>query len=286
MLQSHATRLAALAIERNLAEEALRNSWNVAAGRWAMRAGSKADGSDLGAATSLQLERSAATDLSFAPRTTTVFDFILEAPGEDPSTRPDLGIGMDDVSLKGRALTVIVHSLGSAAAPGGTLFLEDSSGRTVTSTKIAALAAPTDLQPKKARVRLSVPAGAAVETQRARVDDRDRIARAESGVEAIAGEDINEGAGPARDERVAFLDEAGSGTGWHERIDVEARARLYLLRQCGDRTGEHQHYDRSGDRARAGVRLAVAAAVTARGSPPCGGCPRAGRRSSRRGRAS
>jgi hypothetical protein len=157
-------------------QRAQMSSWNVAAGRWAMRAGSKADGSDLGAATSLQLERSAATDLSFAPRTTTVFDFILEAPGEDPSTRPDLGIGMDDVSLKGRALTVIVHSLGSAAAPGGTLFLEDSSGRTVTSTKIAALAAPTDLQPKKARVRLTVPTGAAVETLRLRLalDDGER----------------------------------------------------------------------------------------------------------------
>jgi hypothetical protein len=71
--------------------------------------------------------------------------------------------------LKGRALTVIVHSLGSAAAPGSTLFLEDSSGRTVASTKIAALAAPTDLMPKKARVRLTVPAGVAVETLRLRL---------------------------------------------------------------------------------------------------------------------
>ncbi len=74
---------------------------------------------------------------------------LTRSAGEDPSTRPDLGIGIDDVSLKGRALTVIVHSLGSAAAPGSMLFLEDSSGRTVASTKIAALAAPTDLMPKR-----------------------------------------------------------------------------------------------------------------------------------------
>ncbi|WP_321164329.1 LamG-like jellyroll fold domain-containing protein [Sphingomonas sp. Root241] len=145
------------------------STWNVAAGRWTMRAGTQADGSDLGAPSPLELERSAAADLVFAPRATSVFDFTLDQPGGDPSTRPDLGIGVDDVSLKGRALTVIVHSLGSATAPGSTLYLEDSSGRTVASTKIAALAAPTDLMPKTARVRLTVPAGVAVETLRLRL---------------------------------------------------------------------------------------------------------------------
>lgn len=89
---------------------------------------------------------------------------LTRSAGGDLSIRPDLGIGVGDVCLNGRALAVIVHRPGLAAAPGGTLFLEDSSGRTVASTKIAALAAPTDLTPKKARVRLMVPAGAAVET--------------------------------------------------------------------------------------------------------------------------
>lgn len=91
---------------------------------------------------------------------------VARAACAGPSIRPDLGIGVDDVSLNGRGLAVIVHRLGSAAAPGGTLFLEDSSGRTVASTKIAALAAPTDPMPRKARVRLTVPAGVAVETPR------------------------------------------------------------------------------------------------------------------------
>jgi hypothetical protein len=53
------------------------------------------------------------------------------------------------------------------------LYLEDSSGRAVASTKIAALAAPTDLMPKKARVRLTVPAGVAVETLRLRLAPAD-----------------------------------------------------------------------------------------------------------------
>ncbi|AQR72344.1 LamG-like jellyroll fold domain-containing protein [Sphingomonas sp. LM7] len=151
------------------AQHAEMSSWNVAAGRWTTRAGTKADGSDLGAGSPLELERSATAELSFAPRATTVFDFTLEQPGEDPSIRPDLGIGVDDVSLKGRAVTVTVHSLGSAAAPGGTLFLEEPSGRTLASMKIAALPAPTDLMPKTAKVRLMVPAGAAIATLRLRV---------------------------------------------------------------------------------------------------------------------
>lgn len=98
---------------------------------------------------------------------------LTRSAGGDLSIRPDLGIGVGDTRLKARARSVIVCGLGSAAAPGGTLFLEDSSGRTVASTKIAALAAPTDLMPKKARVRLMVPAGAAVETPRLRLARRD-----------------------------------------------------------------------------------------------------------------
>ena len=100
-------------------------------------------------------------------------DALTRSAGENPSIRPDLGIEVGDVCLNGRALAVIVHGPGLAAAPGGTLFLEDSSGRTVASTKIAALAAPTDLMPKKARVRLMVPAGVAVETPRLRLALRD-----------------------------------------------------------------------------------------------------------------
>lgn len=94
---------------------------------------------------------------------------VARSAGGDLWIRPDLGIGVDVVSLNDRALAVIAQRLGSAAASGGTLFLEDSSGRTVASTTIAALAAPTDLMPNKARVRPTVPAGVAVETPRLRL---------------------------------------------------------------------------------------------------------------------
>jgi hypothetical protein len=90
---------------------------------------------------------------------------LTPAAPAQKANRPDLGIGADDASLKAHTHTVIVRNLGSAATPGGTLFLEGSSGRTATSTKIAALAAPTDLTPKTVRVRFTVPAGVAVEAR-------------------------------------------------------------------------------------------------------------------------
>lgn len=78
-------------------------------------------------------------------------------------TCPDLDIAARHVFLNKRAPVVIVCGLGPAAARGRTLFLEDSSGRTVTSTKIAAPAAPTDLTTETVQVRCAVPAGAAVD---------------------------------------------------------------------------------------------------------------------------
>ena len=44
---------------------------------------------------------------------------------------PDLGIGADDVTRKGRAVQVTVHSLGSRDAPAGKVWVEDAAGRTV-----------------------------------------------------------------------------------------------------------------------------------------------------------
>ena len=61
----------------------------------------------------------------------------------------------------GRSLTATVHSLGHAAAAGGTLFVEDAGGRTLASVRVPALPAPTDNLPKTARMRVTLPAGAA-----------------------------------------------------------------------------------------------------------------------------
>ena len=134
----------------NEPQRAAMTAWNVTAGRWRMT------GAD--SARDLTLERSAATDLVFPPGAST-FDFVLTTPGDPVEARADIGIGRDDVVLKGRTLTLTVHSLGAQPVAGGTAGLVDRSGKVVAQTAIPAMAAPRDLLPVKRDVRLSIPTG-------------------------------------------------------------------------------------------------------------------------------
>jgi len=129
------------------------STWNVQAGEWEMVTN--------GTTTPLHLERSAATRVTFAPHATTEIEFTLKTPGEEVATRPDLGIGGDDVVVKGGRLSVTVHSLGAKDAEGGTLTVEDASGKALASAPIPALAAPLDLTPKTATLKLTMPKRAA-----------------------------------------------------------------------------------------------------------------------------
>lgn len=131
-------------------------AWNVTAGEWSVR---KAGASPEDPGAPIWLERSAATTLSFAPHVTSEFEFTLVKAGEDTSTRADIGIGEDDVAVKGRAVTVTVHSLGAKDAPAGTAALVDASGRVLATAAIPAIAAPLDLTPRTASLRLTAPAG-------------------------------------------------------------------------------------------------------------------------------
>ncbi|MGZ6041874.1 MAG: hypothetical protein ACXWKW_06740, partial [Asticcacaulis sp.] len=70
------------------------------------------------------------------------------------NTRFDLGIGRDDVRPVSDGIDVTVHSLGAVASPASNLVLEDAGGRELARGIIPALAAPVDLLPKTAVVRL------------------------------------------------------------------------------------------------------------------------------------
>ncbi len=146
------------------AQRAMMSTWNVTAGSWSMRAATSVDeGKTLvptGAAQTVSLERSASTPVVFAPGTTTVLDFALVTPGTPVDTRPDLGIGSDDVVVKGRSVTVTVHSLGARDTDGGTATLVDATGAIVARATIAPLAAPLDLRPRTTTVKLAIPGGA------------------------------------------------------------------------------------------------------------------------------
>jgi hypothetical protein len=95
-----------------------------------------------------------------------VIEFALAEAGPAMSTRPDVGIGADDVVRRGGRLSVTVHGLGSVASPAGRVVLESADGSVLATARFDALAAPDDLLPKTETVRLSlprtVPAGAQV----------------------------------------------------------------------------------------------------------------------------
>jgi hypothetical protein len=139
-------------------------TWNVTAGKWKMTGPA--------GASEVALERSASIPLVFAPGEN-VFEFTLVTPGLPTEQRADLGIGVDDVVVAKRAVTVTVHSLGAIDAAGGTVSLEDASSKVLATASVPHLAAPLDLQPKTAKVKLNMPAGAV----------RVRVALAESAAE-------------------------------------------------------------------------------------------------------
>jgi hypothetical protein len=124
--------------------------WSVTAGQWTM--------TGAGAPRTLTLERSASTEVTFAPGETTL-DFALVKAGTPVEQRPDLGIGADDIALAGRRVTLTVHSLGAQPTTGGQASLVAADGRVVATAPLPPLEAPTDLLPRTTTVRLAIPAG-------------------------------------------------------------------------------------------------------------------------------
>jgi len=82
------------------------------------------------------------------------YEFILEKPAAPTDTRFDLGIGRDDIRPVSGGIDVTVHSIGAVASPRSVLVLEDATGREVARAAIPSLAAPVDLLPKTAVVKL------------------------------------------------------------------------------------------------------------------------------------
>jgi len=61
------------------------------------------------------------------------------------------------VVMRGRSAAITVHSLGAKDTKGGHAELIDATGKVVATTRIPPLAAPLDLKPKTATVKLAVP---------------------------------------------------------------------------------------------------------------------------------
>lgn len=136
--------------------------WDVKGGTWRVSTGEGAGDDDHFAGApqtrEVEFEPTVAVPLAFAPHRTTVATFELVRPsGDDPTQRPDVGIGAHDVYVRGSDVRVTVHGLGSKPSPAGEVRIEDASGKVVTRTALPPIAAPLDLTPKTATVHLRGP---------------------------------------------------------------------------------------------------------------------------------
>jgi hypothetical protein len=153
----------------NVAVKAQMTGWEIDPGQWQWRQGNYAspNGQPPAAGTPLDntvtrmvaFERSSSLEVSFAPHTMTVLELDLKEKGVPYWSRPDLGIDDEDVKIAGAAMSVTVHSVGAVDAPVSRLVLRDAAGKALATTPVPALKAPSDLTPKTATVRLSIPAG-------------------------------------------------------------------------------------------------------------------------------
>ncbi len=137
--------------------------WEIDPGQWEITQGIQAspegDGSIVKKWTA-EFERSRDLALTFAPHTTTVMELKLVSKGVPYWSRPDLGIGPEDVKVKGQTMKVTVHSVGAIDAPQFRVVLRDRLGKVVATIQAAPLKAPLDLCPKTEDVSLSLPANA------------------------------------------------------------------------------------------------------------------------------
>jgi hypothetical protein len=144
--------------------------WDVAPGVWRVTQRVPGSGSAVergGQSRHVEFERTRGLNFTFAPHVSTELDLELETAGQPMWDRPDVGIGTDDVHVSKGTVRVIVHSLGSVAAPPSTVSLIDVSGHVAATAKVPAIPAPVDLLPKTAHVTLHF--GTSVRTAGAKV---------------------------------------------------------------------------------------------------------------------
>jgi hypothetical protein len=147
-----------------VAVKAKMTGWEIDPGKWEITQGVQGTSADAAlrdvSTRTEEFERSRDLEITFPPHATTVIELKLVSKGVPYWTRPDLGIGEDDVKVEGGRMKVIVHSLGSVGAPASKVVLRDRAGKVLATAGVPSIKAPIDLFPKTAAVELSLPKGA------------------------------------------------------------------------------------------------------------------------------
>ena len=153
--------------------------WDVAPGTWEVTEGVDTNGDDqpdMAIFTrTLAFERTGEITFTIPPRKNYIIQLELKEKGVPYWSRPDLGIGRDDVKVKDGKVQATVHSLGAVDSPATEIALVDASGNILVRTKVPALMAPLDLKPKTVQVTLAVPKGKTLEGCRVVIDPEKKM---------------------------------------------------------------------------------------------------------------
>jgi hypothetical protein len=139
----------------NLSEETVQGDiigFEVKPGTWRLSYGVDTTGKDIAdkeiVTREEQFKRSTRLPVSFAPHAYTVLTLERIGDGVDYWSRPDLGIGKDDIRFYPHGMNVRVHSLGAADTPETVIVLKNAAGVVLKRRDIPAIEAPRDLWPR------------------------------------------------------------------------------------------------------------------------------------------
>jgi hypothetical protein len=154
--------------------------WNIKPGRWHIRQGIDTnDDQQIDSEASeriVELERGESVSLIFASRKYNIVSLEQIEPAQKGYwDLPDLGLGKEDIKIKGNVVSVRIHSLGAVNAPATTLEIKDAMGKVVATAPVPALEAPFDLKPRWTDIILSVPAGTDLTSGSVQIDPEARI---------------------------------------------------------------------------------------------------------------
>ncbi len=158
---------------------AIMTAWDIEPGKWEVSEGIDIDGDDIPESITqrrtVELERTKDIEFIFQPKKTTIVNLILKSKTKPYWERPDLGIGIDDVTVSNKIIKVTVHSLGAKNAPAAEISLLDKDGETLSSASVSALKAPLDFIPKTVQVILTVPLNTQISGCRICIDPEGKL---------------------------------------------------------------------------------------------------------------
>ena len=130
-------------------------------GIWEIRQGIDTDGDDIPdsdiTVVEMEFGRTDEITVSLPARKTTVIEMTLKTPGIPYWERQDLSIGLDDIAVRGRNVTVTVHNVGSIESVKTPVCLVAADGTILDTAEVPVLSAPLDLKPKTKQVKLKIP---------------------------------------------------------------------------------------------------------------------------------